>query len=486
MKNLVKMLVIGFASMMMLSPVYATEFTPYQDATSIAGLAGSLCKTMSLPLSYTEVPASLDIDSTKEISIFVRKFPAPGQSKGTVWLVSGGPGESGASLYAMVSVLRQSFPDFYLILPDHRGTGYSTRLCPLEEGSESPGGMSLVGAEWGTCFKRILTHPDLAKVFTITNAAYDLRHLIAESDKHKPVYLYGVSYGTQLILRALQIGPLAVNGMILDSLVPMQTDLKWDLSHRSHLVDEVGRKVLAECDVQPECHSILGESAEQSYVHLLAAAQKQPELVTQVPGKNLKHFFGSLLDIPKARARIPFLIKDLAHGGNVELQSVISIMKQAGSSLGDFPQLTPSIPLVSIISTSENNLRPKLSLPELRQEEQGLLFTSRLPEMLIEPALPTYSHDKYFGKLPQQLPPMLVFSGTLDPKTSYEGALNHVDAIRKTVQASAISIVSVIGAPHFTLWVAPSCFIQHAKNFVEKGISQDQRCEMTSTDPVKH
>jgi pimeloyl-ACP methyl ester carboxylesterase len=29
-------------------------------------------------------------------------------------------------------VLRPSFPDFDLILPDHRGTGFSGRLCPQE------------------------------------------------------------------------------------------------------------------------------------------------------------------------------------------------------------------------------------------------------------------------------------------------------------------------------------------------------------------
>ena len=91
--------------------------------------------------------------------MFLRKFPAPrpAASRGTVWLVAGGPGESGASLYPMLPTLRRAFPGFDLVIPDHRGTGYSTRLCPQEEAVDSPGGMALAGAEWATFFN----HPTL-------------------------------------------------------------------------------------------------------------------------------------------------------------------------------------------------------------------------------------------------------------------------------------------------------------------------------------
>jgi len=63
-------------------------------------------------------------------------------------LIAGGPGESGASFYGMVAELRTTFPGLDLIMPDHRGTGFSTRMCPDEEAPGSPEGGALAGAEW--------------------------------------------------------------------------------------------------------------------------------------------------------------------------------------------------------------------------------------------------------------------------------------------------------------------------------------------------
>lgn len=465
------------AGLTLLSPVHSAEYTPCPDSAAFPGLAGSVCASRLLPRSYADARSAAQSDSTARISIFVRKFPAPKLSRGTVWLVAGGPGESGASLYAMLDVLRRSFPDFDLMIPDHRGTGYSSRLCPQEEGADSPGGMALVGAEWGSCFQRLIGDPGLAKEFSITNAAHDLRSLIAESDRSKPIYVYGVSYGTQLVLRALQIGTLPVSGVILDSLVPLQTAPQWDLSHRSQVVDDVGRKVLAECDRSAPCRAMLDDGAEQSYRHLLTLTQQQPALIAEVPGKNLKRFLGSMLDVPKARERIPALIKDLASGRGEELKAVMATLEQAGASLGDYPQMAPSIPLVSIISASENNLRPQLSVEDLQKEDDALLFSSRLPELLVKPALPSYPRDQFFGKSPGRLPPMLVFGGTLDPKTPYDGALSHIAALRRS---GRIGLVSVVGAPHFILWTAPDCFARYTSNFVQKVKLADQRCVMRS------
>ncbi len=459
------------AGLVVACQLHAAEYTPCPDSASFPALQGSVCATHQLPLSYEAAPSA----AAEKIRLFVRKFPAAQPSKGTVWLVAGGPGESGASLYAMLDTLRRSFPGFDLMLPDHRGTGYSSRLCPAEEAPDSAGGMALAGAEWGSCFAHLNAHPELAKVFSITNAAHDLTTLIGQSDTRKPIYLYGVSYGTQLVLRTLQLGKLPLAGVVLDSLVPLQTAAQWDLSHRSQVVDDVGRQVLAECDRDPVCQATLVGGAESQYRRLLTLAQQQPGLIADVPGKDLKRFMGKLLDVPAARARIPALIRDLSMGRGDELKTVLATLQQAGAALGDYPQLTPSIPLVSIISTSENYLRPQLSLDDIKQEELALLFSSRLPELMVKPGLPSYRPDQYYGKLPEHVPPMLVLNGTLDPKTHYDGALSHVAALRK---AGSIGMVRVVGAPHFILWSAPECFARHVRAFVAGAAPVDQRCTM--------
>jgi pimeloyl-ACP methyl ester carboxylesterase len=452
----------------------AADFAPCADAATRPELHGTLCARVAVPPDY-ETPDT----AAARLTLFVRKFPAGADSKGSVWLVAGGPGESGASLYPFVGVLRRSFPQFDLIVPDHRGTGYSSRLCPREEAVESEGGAALAGAEWGSCLGRLAGAPALAAQFSVTNAAHDLKRLIEQQGSSRPVYIYGVSYGTQLVLRTMQLGPLPVKGLVLDSLVPLETDPRWDLSRRSFVVDGVGRQVLARCDAEPRCAATLGAPAETTYRRLLAQAKADPRILDGVPGKDLPRFLGALLDLPTLRERIPYLIQDLAQGRTRELDAVLAELPRLQASLGDFPQTPPSIPLVGIISASENDLRPGLDASALAQEESPLLFTSALPGLLASSTLPRYARDRHFGRDPVHLPPTLVLQGTLDPKTHYDGARLHAAALRERGQ---VSLASITDAPHFILWVAPDCFEREVSAFVAGKRVGDTRCPLHAGD----
>lgn len=427
---------------------YQSEFSLCSDAGSDARLKGSMCARVNMPLSHGK-PVTEQPDTT--ISLFVRKFPAAGIAKGQLWLIAGGPGESGASLYSFVERFRDSFPGFDLLVPDHRGTGFSSRLCPQEEAVDSPGGSTLVAQEWQSCFSYLQQHPGYARQFSLTNAAHDLRQLILQNQDGKPVYVYAVSYGTQLILRALQIAELPLDGLILDSLVPLQTAGKWDLSQRSFVLDDIGRKVLA-------------GPAETSYKNLLARLAGNPALTKDIPGREVRQFFGRLLDVPAARQHLPALIREMEQGTQAgELQKVLGILGEKYAEFGTYPQLHPSIPLVSIISQSENNLRPGLTHEAIQQENASLLFTSPLPGLLINTGLPAYEPDQYFGKVPASLPPSLVLQGTWDPKTHYEGAVEHIASLKKT---GKLTLVTVNEAPHFILWTAPGCFAKASRAFL--------------------
>jgi pimeloyl-ACP methyl ester carboxylesterase len=440
-------------------------FTPCSDTAA----PGSLCSGLNVPGNYDAQGRAVgDADA---MHVFVRKFaadvPAGKPAKGTLWLVAGGPGESGASLYSLLPTLRRSFPGFEFLIPDHRGTGHSSRLCKAEESEQSPGGRALAGAEWASCFKGINLMPEYAGQFSITTAARDLKALIeGERGKSKqpPVYVYSVSYGTQLVLRTLQLGPLPVKGVIFDSLVPPQTDARWDLSQRSHVVNQVGMQVLARCDADAACHAALGEPAEALYRRVLDKAQAEPALLAKIPGKNLKNFLGSMLDVPAVRARIPYLLHDLDRGGEAELAAVRATLTEAAASLGSYPQSPLSIPLVSIISNSENNLQPSLrpnwTAADLDREEADLLLTSPLPRILLG------------GALPAKVPPTLVLQGTLDPKTPYAGAQAQVQALTQR-KAGTVALATVQNAPHFILWTAPACFEQASTRFIAGKQAQD-------------
>jgi pimeloyl-ACP methyl ester carboxylesterase len=449
----------------------AHDFTPCEDADTSALLKGSLCALHVVPLNHAA--------ATESISLFIRKFPAAVTAKpsgGELWLLSGGPGESGATLYPFIDALRASFVGFDIIVPDHRGTGFSSRLCPKEEAPDSPGGGALEGAEWRSCFASLHVNAARTRQFNISNAARDLRSLLAArgpaAERHTATYLYAVSYGTQLVVRALQMGPLLLQGVVLDSLVPLEGDANWDLSRRSFVVDDVGRQVLAGCDADAACSAQLGESAALSYQRVLDRldeGQLPASLLDKLPGKDLKTFLGSLLDWPVTRAQIPTIIKELDAGDGGALQAALGDLQTLASTWPTLPQMPVSVPLASLISGSENNQRPAMTVGAVRQANSRLLFTSPLPELLVQPGLPLYMPDKYFGKLaaakPGQ-PPLLVLSGTLDAKTHWQAAQAHVAALRAA--GLTLSWVSVAGAPHFILWTAPACFATQVQRFLLK------------------
>ncbi len=190
-----------WAVLLLFSPVIASASAPKaracEDGTS-AALLGSQCATVDVPLRHAD-------PSGEHITLFLRRIAASADvpRRGEVWLISGGPGESGASLYPLIQIYQRAFPGFDLVIPDHRGTGRSSRICPIQEAPESPAGTGLADAEWGPCIGSMYANLQRTSAFSITEAAHDLGTLMSQADRSGQVLLYGVSYGTQLALRSL-------------------------------------------------------------------------------------------------------------------------------------------------------------------------------------------------------------------------------------------------------------------------------------------
>ena len=443
------------------------NFALCPDATLSPSLAKSMCATVVAPLEHGR-------SDSGTITLFVRKFPASRVSKGQIWLIAGGPGESGASFYPLVETFRASAPGYDLIIPDHRGTGYSTRLCQTEEAIGSNGGSALEGAEWDTCFAALHKDIERTKAFTISNAAFDIQKLMDRYSKRGRTYLYGVSYGTQLIIRTLAIAPpKRLTGVILDSLVPPENTTMWDLSRRSAVVDRVGRKSLAACEMNAECRAQFGTSVEDAMKEIVNDL-KTAELI----GTDPKYLFASLLDDPATRDRIPSIMAGLLRKDTAPLRQAQSSFAPYATALRNYPQGQPSIPLTSLISRSENNARPELSADQIAKEANSLLFASPLPGLLLQQGIPVYQRDASFGALPKRMPQTLVLQGDLDPKTPYESAKAHIASLRRS---GDISLTTVMGGPHFLLFTAPACFKDALRHFIAKRSPQVATCEVNSS-----
>ncbi|WP_312518847.1 alpha/beta fold hydrolase [Massilia sp.] len=468
-----KQFTVGVMAVIGAGAAHAADYKPCDDAASHAALAGSLCAIEQVPADHAGAAPGATI------SLFVRKFPTSETARGQVWLIAGGPGESGASFYGLLPRFRQSFPGFDLIVPDHRGTGFSSRMCPQEEAPASPSGTALAGAEWGSCFAHLNANPAGARRFSQTNAAYDLKLLLERTARSGKTYVYGVSYGTHLVLRTVALGAQGIDGVVLDSLVPLQDDETADLSRRSLVADAVGRGYLARCDASRACSTRMGEPLEQIYRRVLARADREPALLAGVPGNNLKRFFGSLLDVPAAASQLPQMIKGLDAGDTARVASVLAEVQKEMAALGGFPQSPSSTPLVILISGAENNLQPQRTAQGVAQEEQGLLFASSLPGLLVGQPFPFYARDAWFARLPARLPPTLVIHGTRDAKTPYDAARRHVAALRK---AGPVELFAVEDGAHFVLWQGSGCSVNAVRRFV-LGDEEQARCvTVTSAD----
>lgn len=406
-----------------------------EDAAASAELAGSECAWSAVPLRHAQ-PAG------DTIELFVRRLPTPEATRrGEVWLIAGGPGESGASLYPTIPTFRRAFSGYDLIIPDHRGTGRSARLCPEQEAAGSADGTALAGSEWGPCIGALYAAPSRTHAFSVTEAAHDLALLMQRHGGQGSTMLYGVSYGTQLALRMLQVAPVPLDGLVLDGLVPPETSAQWDLSHRTDLVDEVGR-------------ALLDAPHLATYRRLLGNAATAP-WNAQVPGGDLRRFFATLLNFPALRERIPGIIDGLARDDASKLTSAAAALGTTLAAMEQGGNNQPSLPLVMLISASENNARPGLTQETVAAEAKDALFVSPLPGFLVATSLPTYARDAWFGKSPKVIPRTLVIHGTLDPNTSYAGALAHA----KLLGASGdVTFSTVERGAHMLSYMSPSCF----------------------------
>lgn len=452
---MVKRIILSLSAIVLCITISNAQFEICNTSETLKELESSLCTIVKTPLYH---------QSGKEetIELFVRKFPAKEKREGSIWLIAGGPGESGASFYSLIEKFRETFPNLDILVPDHRGTGASSKICPEQESLDSDAGIALANEEWGPCFGQMFGNTEYTQAFTITNAAKDLSILINSLSGEGKRFVYGVSYGTQLVLRLIQQGSVSLDGVILDSLVPLQDDGEFDLSMRSQITNKVGVAVLAKLEDSSSKDVTLTLRLQK----LIERVEKDEKFAKQIPNQNLSMILGMILDIPDIRNRIPSIIggleKDDFTALNDAVKGITEFYKDFGSKYATAPN---SIPLVQIITASENNLRPELKKSDVTKEAETLLFTSPLPNLIAENKMPTYPRDKYFAAIPKEMPRTLIINGTLDPKTDHEGAVRH---FKKLSKLGNVTFVSVEDAPHFIALFAPNSFAKIANEFIKR------------------
>ncbi|KAH3764241.1 alpha/beta hydrolase fold [Pelomyxa schiedti] len=390
------------------------------------------CLNISVPLSY-------DNPGGKQITAFTSRLTNPNDTitkKGQLWLLQGGPGGSGESIWPFAH--REQLMDllggtFDLMFPDHRGVGFSTPLyCPNPTIIQAQECIDYLDSTWGEGLHQ----------FTSSNAARDLHSLVtAATESGVPVYIYGVSYGTYWLQRYLQIysseaeRPRAV---ILDGIVSPD---KLKFLEYDFYVNTVGHELMAWCEADLFCNSAFKGVPPISVMASLfdkllnnattcfdQLSQPLPPLFSSPSSikQGLNALFQQWLFSQTNRILIPPTIFRLTRCSTTDISALNYLMSTLSQSLVSTPYgpnyAYEDNPLALNIIQSEM-LSLKLPPPTLEQiitGESSLYFTggSSVSNRMWYDYWDRYTPDEYANNLPSVSGlPLLMLNGNLDPQT---------------------------------------------------------------------
>ena len=375
------------------------------------------CATIKAPLDAA-APNGPTID------VFVKRYrPAGGKSLRALWMLQGGPGGSGYPFEGISESIATKFPDVDFYIPDHRGTGRSTRLgCPTQEAESSEGGIAITESEWPACLADVKAREgERLRFFNTTNAANDLGVLIERTKQpNQPVFVYGVSYGTYWAHRYLQLFPKQSQGVVLDSVVPQGGSL----ARQDQDANEAAKDFFDFCGKDAFCGQKMGPdpwAKVQALFAKLKTGHCPGIAIPEIPPHVLfRQAFGGLLMDAGFRGYIPAIAyradrcepRDVAAlkvlvANLTREQPVSEMLKQWGWILSNN------------IVFSEMWETPSPTSADLEAIREGAVASRDVTVNMgfTVGKWPTYTPDAYASRWAETDTPVLVLQGGLDPAT---------------------------------------------------------------------
>lgn len=264
-----------------------------QDAASgldlfPCALSSLSCTTLAVPLDHRANDPAQTLDITFALSF------ASNESRGILFYFVGGPGGSGlASAESYLSSFDPTLiENMDIVFVDQRGTGPVHGLsCPKAQATFdiAPAPLSDPEAVLATA-RTYVTDCTAEMDADALLAVVDTDQAIRDSETFRQkigapkVWLYGESYGTQLVQAYATQFPQAVKGVILDGVVDL--NLTAEAFYRRYTL--ASEKLLAEtfalCATIPACHADIPDGAARVYDDLAARAAAAPVPVTYTLG----------------------------------------------------------------------------------------------------------------------------------------------------------------------------------------------------------
>lgn len=451
----------------------------------------STCGTAQVPLDYAKPDG-------KKIELFVAGF-GDGKAKTRLFMVQGGPGGSADGILFLAKAIREKRPDVDVMVVEHRGVGRSTRLlCSAAQepanvtGSEAAACAAELKAKWG----------DGLQQFTTSNAARDLASAIQSlRPAGTKAFVYGVSYGTYLVHRLLQIAPQTVDGAVLDSVVPPEGQTFDTFDGQA---DPVLKRLAEVCKRSRSCAASLGADPFASMSRIVTTFDNaRCASVMGFDKQTLRGVLFSMLQNAETAALVPSFLVRLSRCNALDQQAArrffdvlngqASVAPRQETSEGDLG----SGALYNSVVFSELWTNPAPSEATLRARLAPLVLTtgaipeadgSALPQLLdLEKrrlAWPTYERDRYVGKWAAPTVPVLTMNGDFDVQTPIETA-----RLYETKLAGAgKTFVFVPFANHGTIYQSLTrsgdvCGLRIVLSFLEQPSAPDTSCTKETVAP---
>jgi len=232
------------------------------------------CVTLTVPLDHfaTNDPRTIDV-------VFGVR-PASGPSKGLFVIATGGPGSAGTTEYdTWVPYFASSIPrSFDIVFFDQRGIGLSGGLtCPTAAAayysSQAPPA-DAAEAFSSACVSEMGSSSILP--FVGTDQAVEDLEAFRLAVGSPPMWLYGISYGTQYAQTYAAAHPEALRGLVIDGVVDLTLSGAefWEGSAASF--ERVLDRTLASCDHRAACRQNAGRPAGRIYDTLAARLAEAP------------------------------------------------------------------------------------------------------------------------------------------------------------------------------------------------------------------
>jgi pimeloyl-ACP methyl ester carboxylesterase len=256
-------------------------------ADALPALGAKPCDTGDLICVSLTVPrdhGANDPSATMEITFAVSL--ASEDSKGTLFYFVGGPGGSGlAAADSYIASFDESLAqNMDIVFVDQRGTGPVHGLsCPLAQArfdsADAP--LDQPAATIATARSYVdacIAEMDVGDLLAVVNTDQAIRdfELLRQAIGAPKVWLYGESYGTQVVQAYATLVPDAVRGVIVDGVVDLNLGAEGFYSTYTLAAERLFARTLKDCATLPGCAADMGRSAEVVYDTLAETLRSGP------------------------------------------------------------------------------------------------------------------------------------------------------------------------------------------------------------------